>query len=69
VLWRTKEAVYAFVARAHGLLLTERGQTLAEYGLIITLVAVGVIVPTTLIFRDQLIGAFNSATPCLMGGC
>lgn len=57
---------FASVSRA---LTVERGQTLAEYGLILTLVAVGVVIPTMLIFREQLIGAYASATQCLDGGC
>jgi Flp pilus assembly pilin Flp len=44
---------------------SQRGQTLAEYGLIISVVAVGVVIPTVLIFRDELIQAFASATECL----
>lgn len=69
MLRRPIEAVYAVFARAHGLLLTDRGQTLAEYGLILAVVGVGVMIPAALLFRDQLAGAFNSATPCLLGSC
>lgn len=48
----------------------ERGQTLAEYGLLLTLVGVGVIAPTVIIMRTALAGAFTSATNCLLGiGC
>lgn len=47
----------------------ERAQTLAEYGLILTLVAVGVTIPTLLIFRGILIDAFDSARACLNGSC
>jgi Flp pilus assembly pilin Flp len=61
--------VYAAVARAHGLLLTDRGQTLAEYGLLIAVVGVGVMIPAALLFRDALADAFDSATPCLIGSC
>ncbi len=43
----------------------ERGQTLAEYGLLLTLVAVGVIVPTLILMRGALAGAFGSATDCI----
>jgi Flp pilus assembly pilin Flp len=46
-------------------LSSQRGQTLAEYGLIISVVAVGVVIPTVLIFRDELIQAYASATECL----
>ena len=47
----------------------ERAQTLAEYSLVLTLVAVGVTIPTLLIFRGMLIDAFSSAGACLAGGC
>jgi Flp pilus assembly pilin Flp len=69
VFRRPIEAVYAAFARAHGLLLTDRGQTLAEYGLIIAAIGVGVMIPAALLFREQLASAFNSATPCLLGSC
>jgi Flp pilus assembly pilin Flp len=55
--------------RIYGLLRRERAQTLAEYGLIISLVAVGVVVPTMLLFRDELATAYNSAAACLDGTC
>ncbi len=43
----------------------ERAQTLAEYSLLLTLVGVGVVVPTMLLFRTALAGAFSSATDCM----
>lgn len=49
-----------------GLPSQERGQTLAEYGLILTLVAVGVVIPTLIIMRTALAGAFGSATDCIL---
>ena len=55
--------------RIYTLLTRERAQTLAEYGLIISLVAVGVVIPTMLLFRGALADAFNSATNCLDGTC
>ncbi len=58
---------YARTAVAYfGLIRRERGQTLAEYGLILTLVAVGVVVPTMIIMRTALAGAFGSATDCIL---
>lgn len=45
----------------------ERGQTLAEYGLLLTLIAVGVITPTVIVMRTTLAGAFTSAASCLLG--
>lgn len=43
----------------------EDGQTLAEYGLIVSVIAVGVIVPSMLLFREALADAFQSATDCM----
>jgi Flp pilus assembly pilin Flp len=43
----------------------EEGQTLAEYGLIMALIAVGVVVVAVVAFRDAIIGAFENATDCL----
>lgn len=57
------------VARLHGLLSSSRGQTLAEYGLIITIVAVGVTAMALVFFRTQVAGAFTSAATCLNEGC
>ncbi len=45
------------------------GQALAEYSLILTAIAVGVVVPTMLLFRETLSGAFTSALNCLGGSC
>jgi Flp pilus assembly pilin Flp len=47
----------------------EEGQTLAEYGLIMAVIAVAVIVAAAVAFKDGIIGAFNSATGCLSGSC
>lgn len=47
----------------------ERGQTLAEYGLVLSVVAVGAIVTSVVAFRDVFIGAFDTATSCLGGTC
>lgn len=44
----------------------ERAQTLAEYSLLLTLVGVGVVVPTMLLFRSALAGAFSDATACIL---
>ncbi len=43
----------------------ERAQTLAEYSLLIAVVGVGVVVPSMLLFRGALAGAFSSATDCM----
>lgn len=43
----------------------EEGQTLAEYGLIMAVIAVAVVVAAGVAFRGAIIGAFSSATSCL----
>ncbi len=43
----------------------EEGQTLAEYGLIMAVIAVAVVVAAGVAFRGAIIGAFDSATECL----
>jgi Flp pilus assembly pilin Flp len=47
----------------------ESGQTLAEYGLIISIMVVAILVIAVTVFRDVLPAAFNSALPCLTGSC
>ena len=47
----------------------EKGQTLAEYGLIMAVIAVAVVITAVTLFRGAIIGAFNSATNCLDGTC
>lgn len=47
----------------------DQGQTLAEYSLIISAVAVGVVTIAVIVFRVALIGAWNSASSCLDGTC
>jgi len=63
------DALAAVSVRVSFLLGRQDGQTLAEYGLLLTLVAVGVVIPTMLIFRQELIGAYQSAVTCLDGAC
>ena len=63
------DALAAVSARVLFFLTRDRGQTLAEYGLILTLVAVGVVIPTMLLFREQLIDAYAAAAGCLNGSC
>ena len=48
---------------------SENGQTLAEYSLIVTLVAVGVTVAALLFFRAALAGTYTSVAGCLLGAC
>jgi Flp pilus assembly pilin Flp len=47
----------------------EEGQTLAEYGLIMAVIAVAVIVAAAVAFKGAIITAFGSATKCLSGSC
>lgn len=47
----------------------EKGQTLAEYGLIMAVIAVAVIATAVIVFRDAIISAFDGATACLDGSC
>lgn len=47
----------------------EEGQTLAEYGLIMAVIAVSVVVAAVIAFRGAIITAFNSAVGCLDGSC
>ena len=47
----------------------EEGQTLAEYGLIMAVIAVAVVVAAVVAFRGAIVAAFNSATDCLDGTC
>jgi len=47
----------------------EEGQTLAEYGLIMAVIAVAVIAAAAVAFRQGIINAFTSATTCLSGSC
>jgi len=54
----------AVLLRAH--VRGERGQTLAEYSLLLTLIGVGVVVPTMLLFRAALADAFTDATACIL---
>ena len=64
-----RERLPVLAARIYGLLMNQRAQTLAEYGLIMSVVAVGVVLPTLLIFRGEVASAFNAATGCLNGSC
>lgn len=63
------DAVLPLIAWFHEALRSERGQTLAEYSLITTIVAVGVTVLGLVVFRNQLAGAFAAVAGCLGGDC
>jgi Flp pilus assembly pilin Flp len=43
----------------------EEGQTLAEYGLIMAVIAVAVVVGAAFAFKDAIVNAFQGATDCL----
>ncbi|MCH8813612.1 MAG: Flp family type IVb pilin [Chloroflexi bacterium] len=47
----------------------EEGQTLAEYGLIMAVISIGVVVAAVIAFREAIIGAFDGAVDCLDGSC
>ena len=47
----------------------QEGQTLSEYGLLVTVISVGVVVLAAIAFREQLAAAFNSTAGCLDGSC
>jgi Flp pilus assembly pilin Flp len=47
----------------------EEGQTLAEYGLIMAVIAVATVVVAVVVFRNAIVSAFNAATNCLDGSC
>lgn len=47
----------------------EDGQTLAEYGLIMAVIAIAVVVTAVIAFRDAIADAFNASIDCLDGDC
>ena len=47
----------------------EEGQTLAEYGLIMAVIAIAVVVAAVVAFRGAIVGSFSAATTCLSGSC
>ncbi|MCI0777865.1 MAG: hypothetical protein J4N95_06770 [Chloroflexi bacterium] len=61
-IWENARAAAGLLmAMARG----ERAQTLAEYGLLLTLVGVGVVVPTVILMRTALAGTFSDVTDCI----
>ena len=61
--------VFVSLQGIEGRATDEEGQTLAEYGLIMAVIAVAVIAAAAVAFRGGIIAAFNSATNCLSGSC
>jgi Flp pilus assembly pilin Flp len=64
-LLRVLTGLQGLQARRYG----EEGQTLAEYGLIMAVIAVATVIAAVVLFRDAIVSAFNSATNCLDGSC
>ncbi len=48
---------------------SESGQTLAEYGLVMSVISVAVMFAAVLAFREAIPGAFDSASKCLDTAC
>ena len=66
------EALFRAMAGWHNLeasMKDEEGQTLAEYGLIMAVISVGVVVAAVIAFRGAIITAFSGAVDCLDGSC
>ncbi len=59
------EDIAASAALLRAAIIGEEGQTLAEYSLIITVIAVGVVVTSMVVFRGALAGAFSTAAECI----
>jgi Flp pilus assembly pilin Flp len=61
--------LFALQQRLGGSVAREGGQTLAEYSLIISAIAVATVTLSVIAFRGALTDAWNSALPCLTGSC
>ena len=59
----------AAIAAFENSLKDEEGQTLAEYGLIMAVIAIAVVVAAVVAFRGAIVSAFDKATVCLGGSC
>jgi Flp pilus assembly pilin Flp len=60
--------ILLLLAKFHGLagsFRDELGQTLAEYGLIMSVIAIAVLVLAVVAFRGTIIGAFTTAGTCI----
>jgi Flp pilus assembly pilin Flp len=67
-----KELVLRALVSIHGInarMRDEDGQTLAEYGLIMAVIAVAVVIAAVVAFRGAIVSAFEQATNCLDGSC
>lgn len=47
----------------------EEGQTLAEYGVLLAVVAAFIAAGVLIVFRGAIVTAFDAATACLDGSC
>jgi Flp pilus assembly pilin Flp len=66
------EALLRILTGWHGLQARaqdDEGQTLAEYGLIMAVIAIATVVLAVTVFRNAIVGAFTAATNCLDGTC
>ncbi len=64
------EALLRVLCSVQGLqaqLSTDRGQTLAEYSLILTVVAVSTVVLALTVFRNALVSVFGPVAQCVNG--
>ena len=61
--------LFALISSVRTRFEDDQGQTLAEYGLIVTTIAVAVVILAVIVFRDAVVGSFNSASACLNGSC
>jgi Flp pilus assembly pilin Flp len=59
------EDIVASAALLRGAIRGERGQTLSEYSLIMTVIAIGVVLASMITFRGALSGAFTQAAECI----
>lgn len=63
-----EELLLHLVVRAQGRVRQERGQTLAEYSIALSVMVVMVIVIALTAFRDEMSPAFRAVIPCLTNG-
>ena len=63
------DALALAVLRVYVRLRVERGQTLAEYGVIVSVLTVFVVVVAVLGFGDAVTSVFSNMVSCLSGDC
>ena len=61
------EDIVASATLLRAAILGEEGQTLAEYSLIMTVIAIGVVTTSMIVFRGALSGAFTDVANCISG--